>query len=258
MLLLFCLLIGYGVIRLWEDTTARWRNETPPRHEHRMERMRQRAAAGAPPPASGLRRYVAGLADDVWSSAHEKRQLMDDARRIKREEKAKRKAAKIIARQRAKTDKALGFSAAVPNDTATPADTAAPAAEPLPPAATAAGTPVSPPGHRRPTPRTTSLRRATPLRRPPGGRRNRRRSGSSLRCRRPTAALRRRNAARCRSGPRAPPRRRRGRRRAPTAAGHRHRREPRPGPGPGNWHRTSPRGRSPRRWPRPPPARRTR
>ncbi|SFW11740.1 hypothetical protein [Amycolatopsis australiensis] len=146
MLLLFCLLIGYGVIRLWEDTTARWRNETPPRHEHRMERMRQRAAAGAPPPASGLRRYVAGLADDVWSSAHEKRQLMDDARRIKREEKAKRKAAKIIARQRAKTDKALGFSAAVPNDTATPADTAAPAAEPLPPAATAAGTPVSPAG----------------------------------------------------------------------------------------------------------------
>ena len=116
MLLLFCLLIGYGVIRLWEDTTARWRNETPPRHEHRMERMRQRPDAGGKPPASGFRRYAAGLADDIWSSAHEKRNLMADARRVKREEKVKRKAAKMIARQREKTQDSLGFDATVPDD----------------------------------------------------------------------------------------------------------------------------------------------
>ncbi|HEY3481264.1 MAG TPA: hypothetical protein VGL02_20415, partial [Streptomyces sp.] len=129
MLLLFCLLIGYGVIRLWEDTTARWRNETPPRHEHRMERMRQRAAAGGKPRSSAFGRYMSGLADDIWSSAHEKRNLMADARRVKREEEAKRKSAKIIARQRAKTQASFGFDATVPDKDG---DNTAPAAAPVP------------------------------------------------------------------------------------------------------------------------------
>lgn len=145
MLLLFCLLIGYGVIRLWEDTTARWRNQTPPRHEKRMERMRQRAAAGGKPPSSAFGRYAAGLADDVWTSAHEKRNLMADARRVKRQEKAKRKSAKMIARQRAKTQDAIGFSATVPGHDGAGENTALSGATPAIPASAPAAAPAPAP-----------------------------------------------------------------------------------------------------------------
>jgi hypothetical protein len=170
---LFCLLLAYFVMRLWEDTSARLRGQTPPRHEYRMAKLAAREANGGRVPTSAAGRYLAGLLDDAWDSAHHRRELMADHRA----EKRTRKAAAKIDRDRARwaaqdgdptanvdpaaptgPDK-VGFDAQAPQaaDPANPAGpsnpaapgapapgTARPAAPTAPPAGVSPGTPAAP------------------------------------------------------------------------------------------------------------------
>ncbi|MEU4673959.1 hypothetical protein AB0F91_39890 [Amycolatopsis sp. NPDC023774] len=139
MALLFCFAFAYLVVRLWEDLSARWRHETPPRHEYRMAKLKERQDNGGTVPQSSLGRYVTGLFDDVWDSAHERRELGAERRRAKRERKADKKLAKehdkrdrqdakLAAKDGAPAQpEAIGFTAEVPDEDAT-----SPAAAPLP------------------------------------------------------------------------------------------------------------------------------
>ena len=104
---LFILLAAYLIMRGFEDVTATVRKQTPPRHEYRMAKLAAREKAGTAP-GSSAGRYLTGLLDDAWDSAHHRRQLMAESRRLKRENKAKRKAKKIADREAIKNAEA-GF-----------------------------------------------------------------------------------------------------------------------------------------------------
>jgi hypothetical protein len=115
----FILLAAYLIMRLCEDITATVRKQPPPRHEYRMAKLATREETGTAP-RSSFWRYLAGLWDDAWDSAHHRRKLMEETREFKRENKAKRKARRAAAREARKNraagadDDAYGFDATAP------------------------------------------------------------------------------------------------------------------------------------------------
>lgn len=126
---LFCLLLAYVIVRVSEDVSASVRGHQPPRHEYRMAKLKARQANGGRVPQSSFGRYMTGLIDDAWDSAHHKRQLMAEHRK---EKQARKIAAKQQRQQRrwerqdAKRVAKAGFSAEVPTPgEATPASGAA-------------------------------------------------------------------------------------------------------------------------------------
>lgn len=87
-MLLFCLLAAYLIVRVSEDVSASVRGHTPPRHEYRMAKLSARERGGGQMPQSPAGRYLSGLLNDAWDSAHHRHELMADHRKDKREQRA--------------------------------------------------------------------------------------------------------------------------------------------------------------------------
>lgn len=170
---LFCLLLAYLIIRVSEDINASVRGHANPRHEYRMAKLAARENGGDRVPQSPAGRYVTGLLDDAWDSAHHRRELMAEHRA----EKRARRAARTIERDRARWDAEdgvpaahvdpaaparpapIGFDAQAPQaaDSTVPGTTPVPTGTSGPTAAGTSGptpipTPAPAPVSRRPTP----------------------------------------------------------------------------------------------------------
>ncbi|GAA4672462.1 hypothetical protein [Amycolatopsis dongchuanensis] len=114
---LFCLLIAYVIVRVSEDITAAVRKEPPPRQKIREAKLAARERNGGRVPQGSFGRYLSGLIDDAWDSAHHKRELMADHRREKQARKAAAKQERDRQRWARKDAKrgGAGFGAEVPN-----------------------------------------------------------------------------------------------------------------------------------------------
>lgn len=107
---LFVLLLAYVIVRGVEDITASIRGHKPPRHEYRMAKLHARQAGGGQVPQSSFGRYLTGLFDDAWDSAHHRRQLMADHRKEKRARRIATKKARQRRRWERKDAKHTGGS----------------------------------------------------------------------------------------------------------------------------------------------------
>ncbi|MFI5614717.1 hypothetical protein [Amycolatopsis sp. NPDC051903] len=130
---LFCLLIAYVVMRVSEDITAAVRKEPPPRQKIREAKLAARERNGGQAPQGSFGRYVSGLIDDAWDSAHHKRQLMAEHKKEKQARKATAKQERQRERWARKDAKrgGAGFDAEVPT-TGEPAPAADTAGQPNP------------------------------------------------------------------------------------------------------------------------------
>jgi len=134
MSLLMCLLVAYVLVRASEDATSAIRKQPPPREAIRAAKMQARANNGSAAPQSPVGRYVTGLIDDAWDSAHHRRKLMSDERGRRRERRITRRIERRQAREQRRDEKRarthtepdqpqpVGFDADAPTPDAAPAD----------------------------------------------------------------------------------------------------------------------------------------
>lgn len=115
-MLLFCLLLAYVIVRVSEDVTAAVRREDPPRQKIREAKLAAKERNGGRVPQGSFGRYVSGVLDDAWDSAHHKRQLMADHKKEKQARKIAAKQEKERQRWARKDAKrgGAGFDAEVP------------------------------------------------------------------------------------------------------------------------------------------------
>lgn len=112
MSLLMCLLVAYVLVRASEDTTSAIRKQPPPRQEIRTAKLNARANSSGNMPRSSVGRYVTGLIDDAWDSAHHRRQLMSDERGRRRQRRITRRIERRQAREQRRDEKRVRKQAA--------------------------------------------------------------------------------------------------------------------------------------------------